>query len=124
MKLVVEGTGQFRRIVSVGADSTIYELQPGQEIRQIPNEAWGDWRKSEIHWDELAQQIVVAPYPLSPEEAAAKAEAEAEARMMADAKLLKAIEIIVAEIEYLRPAGKPRQAAFQELIDRLRAYRG
>jgi hypothetical protein len=124
MQLVIEGIGQFRRIVSVGVDSPIYELKSGQEIRHISDEAWGGWRRSEIHWDELSQKIIIMPYPLSPEELAEKAEAEAEVRMMADAKLLKAIEIIVAEIEYLRPEAKPRQATFQALIDKLRAYRG
>ena len=121
MQIVVEGTGEARRIVSVGMDSVVYTLKPGQELRHI--ESWGGWRKCDVHWNETLQKVIESPYPPTPEEAAAKLEEEAEARMTADRKILRALEVIVAEIEYLRPAGKPRQDAFQALIDKLRSYR-
>lgn len=123
MVLVIEGTGDKRRIVSVGTSEALYTLSPGQEFRTIPTELWQGWRKSEIHWDEKAQAIVAEPYPLSAEELAAKLDAEAEARLVKDLQMLKAIELIVREIEYLRPDAKPRQPAFQALIDKLQSYR-
>ena len=124
MVLVVEGSGEKRRIVSVGTSENLYTLQPGQEFRAFPAEMWQGWRKSEIHWDETLQAIVPEPYPLSAEELADKLEAEADARMLADRKMLKAFEIIIREIEYLRPLTEPRQPEFQALIDKLREYRG
>jgi hypothetical protein len=123
MILVVEGTGQFRKIISVGEDNCIYVLKENQGIRHIDKSEWGGWRKCDIHWDEVNQIIILAPYPLSPEEIAALIDAEADKRIMADNKIERALEIIVAEIEYLRPETKPRQSAFQALIDKLKAYR-
>ncbi len=123
MVLVVEGTGNKRRIVGVGFSETQYTLAPSQEFRTAKTNPWPGWPKREIHWDELLQTEVHEPYPLTAEELAVKADAEAEAKMSADRQLLKAIEIIVAEIEYLRPVTKPIQPAFQALIDRLRSYR-
>ena len=68
--LVVKGQGQFRRIISVGVDGHQYTLGPDQAIRTIAD--WGGRRKSECHWDETNQVIVDKPYPLTPEELAAK----------------------------------------------------
>ena len=70
MQLVVEGTAQFRRIISVGIDGHVYILGPDQAIRTVAD--WGGRRKSECHWDETNQVIVDKPYPLTPEELAAK----------------------------------------------------
>ena len=123
MVLVVKGSGEKRRIVSVGTSEASYTLTAGQEFRTVPAELWQGWRKSEIHWDEKLG-IVSTPYPLSAGEVADKLEAEAEARMQADRRMLKAFEIIIREIEYLRPEAKPRQPEFQALIDKLREYRG
>ena len=52
MQLVVEGTAQFRRIISVGIDGDQYALGPDQAIRIIDNAGWHGQRKSEIEWDE------------------------------------------------------------------------
>lgn len=120
MVLVVEGTGDKRRIVSVGNSQALYVLEPGQVFREAE---WLGWRKAEVHWDEKLQAVIPEPYPLSAEELAARADAEAEARLLADKRILKAIEIIVREIEYLRPGTKPRQPEFQALIDKLLEYR-
>ena len=124
MVLVVEGSGDKRRIVSIGQLEAAYNLAPGQEFRHVTIEPWPGYRKADIHWDETLQAIVPTPYPLSAEELADKLEVEAEARMLADRRMLKAFEIIIREIEYLRPEAKPRQPEFQSLIDKLREYRG
>jgi len=123
MVFVIEGTGDKRRIVSVGTSEQLYALSPGQEFRTAKTEPWPGWPKREIHWDEALQTELHEPYPLSPEELAAKADAEAEARLLRDTLLLKGFEIIVREIDYLRPADKPARAAFTALLDRLRSYR-
>jgi hypothetical protein len=120
---VIEGTGDKRRIVSVGTSEALYELAAGQEFRTAKTEPWPGWPKREMHWDEKLQTELHEPYPLSAEELAAKLDAEAEARMLNDKLTLRAIEIIVREIEYLRPEAKPRQPAFQALIDKLLSYR-
>ena len=123
MVLVIEGMGDKRRIVSVGHSETQYALAVGQEFRTAKTVPWPGWPKREMHWDEVLQTELHEPYPLSAEELAAKADAEAEERLLRDTLLLKAIEIIVREIEYLRPIAKPTQSAFTALIDRLRSYR-
>ena len=123
MVLVVEGGGDKRRIVSIGQLEAAYNLAPGQEFRHVTIEPWPGYRKADIHWDETLG-LVPTPYPLSAEELADKLEAESEARMQKDQQMLKALEIIVREIEYLRPEAKPRQPEFQALIDKLREYRG
>jgi hypothetical protein len=120
---VIEGTGDKRRIVSVGTSEALYTLAAGQEFRTAKTEPWPGWPRREMHWDEVLQTEVHEPYPLPAEELAAKLDAEAEARLLRDLQMLKAIEIIVREIEYLRPDAKPRQPAFQALIDKLQSYR-
>lgn len=58
------------------------------------------------------------PAPRTPEEQAAYEDMLAEAKFRN--RVLKAVKVIVREIEYLRPADKPRQTAFQALIDKLK----
>lgn len=68
MQLIVEGTENARRIISVTNDAGDYILGPGQTVRTIDNSMWGGLRKSEIHWDETKQAVIEAPYPESAEE--------------------------------------------------------
>jgi hypothetical protein len=120
---VIEGTGDKRRIVSVGTSEALYQLAAGQEFRTAKTVPWPGWPKREMHWDEALQTELHEPYPLSPEEATAQADADAEARLLSDTVLLKAFEVIVREIDYLRPADKPARAAFEILKSRLLMYR-
>ncbi len=66
MQLVVEGTTQFRRIISVGLDGHVYTLGPDQAIRAIAD--WGGRQKSACHWDETNQIIIDEPYPEKPQD--------------------------------------------------------
>jgi hypothetical protein len=68
--------------------------------------------------------VYAAPVPevLTAEQIEALRERLADQRLLNEG-LLRAIEIIIREIEYLRPATKPRQTAFQVLIERLQKIR-
>ncbi len=112
MVLVVEGTGNKRRIVSVGLAEEQYALTPGHEFRYIPAEAWQGWRKADIHWDEVLQAIVPQPYPLTPAEAAAE-------KFRITMVLEKFAKVLLLELNAIR-AGQPRP---QEVIDFINAVK-
>ena len=100
IKLVVEGTEQFRRIRSVGVEEMDYVLEPGQELRLISD--WGGRRKNDCHWDEIKQAIVDAPYPYLTDEEKAFAEGKKPSTTNVTQKLETRIEQLE---ERLRLAG-------------------
>ncbi len=114
MVLVVEGTGDKRRIQSVGTSEQMYTLSIGQEFRHIPDVAWQGWRKADIHWDETLQAIVPQPYPLTPAEAAAE-------KFRATMVLEKFAKVLLLELDAIR-AGEPRPQKVIDFINAVKDY--
>lgn len=108
MVLVIEGTGDKRRIVSVGTSEALYKLAEGQEFRTVPTELWQGWRKSDIHWDEKAQAIVPEPYPLSAEEIKKQEDTRKQQDLLSADNLLKRLESLEARVTALEEAAKEK----------------
>ena len=104
MVLVIEGTGDKRRIVSVGTSEALYKLTAGQEFRILPIKLWQGWRKSEIHWDEKAQAIVPEPYPLTAEEVKILEDTSKQQELLSADNLLKRFELLEARVTTLEAA--------------------
>ena len=104
MVLVIEGTGNKRRIVSVGTSEALYKLTVGQEFRTVAIELWQGWRKSDIHWDEVKRTIVPEPYPLTAEEAKTLEDTHKQQELLSADNLLKRLELLEARVKALEAA--------------------
>jgi hypothetical protein len=114
MVLVVEGTGDKRRIVSVGITEWLYTLSAGQEFRTIPAEAWKGYRKADVYWNEKLKTIVLGAYPLSTEEAAKE-------KYLTTMVLEKFARVLLLELNAIR-AGQARPQEVTDFIDAVKDY--
>ena len=98
MKLVVEGTERYKRIISAGYSD--YVAGENQTIIEIKAEDWKGYRKIDIHWDDELKKIIEAPYPLSAVELIEKQDAEVqEIYIKAIPDLIKSMEARIAALE-------------------------